>query len=1121
MPSSTSAQDKSYEARAWAEKRAMAVKKAEALRERARKAAAEKMAQAAAINVDTPVPESPPIPVEVPLEPECTLVPAPEPRHDQPLESPRATLGHPEACTCADCMWLDSLRTDRSSRRSSTGAPPARVAAAVPPRRTTQQASTGRVAAAALATSPVVPLTPSEAVVTGGPPPPAPAISPALEPEPRAALGGRQRRHWRMPSDGQLFLPVTGASPGAPCVPRGQDSFAVVPVHSTAGGRAAAAPSGGTFYGCGEEVAEAGAGAEEEGGAQPAFGEYGEEEEGEEGEEGEEEGEYEGDEYEGDAYEGVPAGEGLEEEEEEVCMEDEEEQQEEGEEYSDEGGGSDEGELLFDEWVDQEARGEDEDEEDAETENKDARAGSPDGGSVTERRVRGPLTPPPQVLLPALQISPAREPRPVSRRLTTGGFGGALPTAIAATKGMDRVPAAEAPAPRALAPVVERLAPSQPSSARGSGLPAPVASARDVNELARRAAAAAAAASALPVSASLSAPTSQPPSQQSSTRDVVKPPARDVRRGPSAAALPVAAFAQVAPPPAPPPPAAPPPAAPAVAQSRLACAGPDSEEQQAARAAATAAASAGARAAAALEVPDDDPITRQNIDKRQCRKVNRDSFVDAIDEWRHANPSDAKETSVAADVENVAPGGASAGQLTATGMPRRLRALVRKRPLFAHEERRGEFDVVSVRAPGRVVVHNCCMQPDLKRMFLRHVQYVVSEAFDEHVETPELCERGVHPLLANVLSGGCSTLFMYGQTGSGKSHTMGGIEQYTSEVLLSGAAPGQVLGHLSFFEIAGSRCLELLGDAPGRELPLQTSTDGRVQPVGLCQQPITCAAELLEHIAVAKSRRATSATGANAVSSRSHAVCQLTLVGAPGAAGPTKKRRVPPVLTLVDCAGTERKEDSMWHDAERRKEGAEINQSLHALKECMRHWVLAQDGKTSHIPFRESALTRVLADSFMRADTLITVVGTVSPSCTDTEHTLTTLKTVAAVAGTDGAIRETKRDVKAREVKVDESTIAPKFWDEVRVRDWLAEAVSSRGERLAALLPLLPEGVNGKQLMQKSAVQIKQHWGVPQSLAEAVFHELREETKRAEAKKQGRVKETRKADQRKKSGIVG
>ena len=73
----------------------------------------------------------------------------------------------------------------------------------------------------------------------------------------------------------------------------------------------------------------------------------------------------------------------------------------------------------------------------------------------------------------------------------------------------------------------------------------------------------------------------------------------------------------------------------------------------------------------------------------------------------------------------------------------------------------------------------------------------------------------------------------------------------------------------------------------------------------------------------------------------------------------------------------------MWHDAERRKEGAEINQSLHALKECMRHWLLMHEGKTTHIPFRESALTRVLADSFMRHDTLITVVGTVSPTCTD------------------------------------------------------------------------------------------------------------------------------------------
>ena len=51
----------------------------------------------------------------------------------------------------------------------------------------------------------------------------------------------------------------------------------------------------------------------------------------------------------------------------------------------------------------------------------------------------------------------------------------------------------------------------------------------------------------------------------------------------------------------------------------------------------------------------------------------------------------------------------------------------------------------------------------------------------------------------------------------------------------------------------------------------------------------------------------------------------------------------------------------MWHDADRRKEGAEINQSLHALKECMRHWVLVQDGRNgfdgSTEPFGEAAET--------------------------------------------------------------------------------------------------------------------------------------------------------------------
>ena len=62
-------------------------------------------------------------------------------------------------------------------------------------------------------------------------------------------------------------------------------------------------------------------------------------------------------------------------------------------------------------------------------------------------------------------------------------------------------------------------------------------------------------------------------------------------------------------------------------------------------------------------------------------------------------------------------------------------------------------------------------------------------------------------------------------------------------------------------------------------------------------------------------------------------------------------------LTLVDCAGTERKEDSATHSAERRKEGAEINTSLHALKECLRHWLLAREGNKARRPSAEAQHT--------------------------------------------------------------------------------------------------------------------------------------------------------------------
>ena len=74
-----------------------------------------------------------------------------------------------------------------------------------------------------------------------------------------------------------------------------------------------------------------------------------------------------------------------------------------------------------------------------------------------------------------------------------------------------------------------------------------------------------------------------------------------------------------------------------------------------------------------------------------------------------------------------------------------------------------------------------------------------------------------------------------------------------------------------------------------------------------------------------KSRRATEATDINSGSSRSHAVLQLLVEGFEPTGTGKKRAAKRGLLTLVDCAGSERKEDSNGHSKERQKETVEIN----------------------------------------------------------------------------------------------------------------------------------------------------------------------------------------------------
>jgi kinesin family protein 2/24 len=93
-------------------------------------------------------------------------------------------------------------------------------------------------------------------------------------------------------------------------------------------------------------------------------------------------------------------------------------------------------------------------------------------------------------------------------------------------------------------------------------------------------------------------------------------------------------------------------------------------------------------------------------------------------------------------------------------------------------------------------------------------------------------------------------------------------------------------------------------------------------------------------------------------------------------------------------AGSERAQETQSNDRQRRAEGAEINKSLLALKECIRALDARKSGSDNHVPFRASKLTLVLRDSFVsKSDkSKIIMIACVNPAYSSSNHTINTLR---------------------------------------------------------------------------------------------------------------------------------
>lgn len=128
--------------------------------------------------------------------------------------------------------------------------------------------------------------------------------------------------------------------------------------------------------------------------------------------------------------------------------------------------------------------------------------------------------------------------------------------------------------------------------------------------------------------------------------------------------------------------------------------------------------------------------------------------------------------------------------------------------------------------------------------------------------------------------------------------------------------------------------------------------------------------------------RTTHSTVANDTSSRSHAICQIIIRDS--------EYNFRGKIILCDLAGSERAADTQSNSRQRRIEGAEINKSLLALKECIR----AMNANKSHVPFRASKLTLALRDSFITKDydSKILMIACVCPGSSSSDHTINTLR---------------------------------------------------------------------------------------------------------------------------------
>ncbi|XP_061346425.1 kinesin-like protein KIN-7K, chloroplastic isoform X2 [Gastrolobium bilobum] len=339
---------------------------------------------------------------------------------------------------------------------------------------------------------------------------------------------------------------------------------------------------------------------------------------------------------------------------------------------------------------------------------------------------------------------------------------------------------------------------------------------------------------------------------------------------------------------------------------------------------------------------------------------------------------------------------------------------VRFRPLNPREIRQGEE--IAWYADGETIVRN---------EYNPSIAYAYDRVFGPTTTTRHVYDVAAQHVVSGSMEGINGTIFAYGVTSSGKTHTMHGDQRSPGIIplavkdafsIIQETPNREFLLRVSYLEIYNEVVNDLLNPA-GQNLRIREDAQGTFVD-GIKEEVVLSPAHALSLIAAGEEHRHVGSTNFNLLSSRSHTIFTLTIESSPYGENSEGEAVTLSQLNLIDLAGSESSKAETT--GMRRREGSYINKSLLTLGTVISK--LTED-KASHIPYRDSKLTRILQSS-LSGHGRISLICTVTPSSSSTEETHNTLKF---------AHRAKHIEIQAAQNKIiDEKSLIKKYQQEIQ-----------------------------------------------------------------------------------------